>query len=55
MDETWFTLEESAALLHFIFPEWPGVRGHRDQPADLQAWLRQLRQDRQAETAKGAP
>ena len=42
MSDENFTVEESAALLHAIFPNYPDIKGVKPSP-ELRAFLRTLR------------
>jgi hypothetical protein len=44
----WFSTEASAALLHYIFPEYPGLRGHQPAP-DPNQFLEEYRASKQSE------
>jgi hypothetical protein len=38
-----FMIEESAALLRYIYPGYPDMRNSRRPPADLHRWLEEFR------------
>src|ERR1700733_56794 len=38
------SIEESAALLHEIYPGYPDMRNSRPAPTDLETWLQAYRQ-----------
>ncbi|MGD1025265.1 MAG: hypothetical protein ABR880_20970 [Candidatus Sulfotelmatobacter sp.] len=44
-----FNVDESTALLHVMYPNYPDMRNSRRSPSDLQKWLQQYR-ERMAET-----
>jgi hypothetical protein len=44
MLDDWYTLEESRALLYYIFPNWPDMRGMRPVP-DRVEWLAEYRRN----------
>ena len=50
--ESWFTVEESSALLREIYPNWPDQRGMRPPPVDVYEWLRQYRDRKEADMTR---
>jgi len=38
-----FTVEESTALLYYIFPNYPDLTDERSPELDITEWLRQYR------------
>jgi hypothetical protein len=40
--DDWFSLEESAKLLRYIYPDYPNIRGPNKVP-DLKQFLEELR------------
>ncbi len=44
-----FNIDESTALLHAMYPNYPDMRNSRRGPSDLQSWLQQYR-ERMAES-----
>lgn len=43
VDKDMFNTEESAALLRFIYPNWPDRRNARPVPRDVTDWLLKYR------------
>jgi hypothetical protein len=38
-----FNIEESTALLHLMYPNYPDMRNSHRSPSDLQKWLHEYR------------
>jgi hypothetical protein len=49
-----FNVDESTALLHFMYPNYPDMRNSRRGPSDLQRWLQQYRERTAESEASGS-